>query len=137
MMPRTMNSLMEDLFFNGQNKFSNDASLFQVPVNITETDNAYNLHVIAPGLKKEDFNVNVDKNLLSISFEQKEENKETDTAGKVLRSEYKMRSFERSFTLSEKTDASKISAQYVNGVLEVSIPKKEVSEPTKQVIAVN
>lgn len=137
MMPGTVNGLMENLFFNGLNRTAEDTSLFQVPVNIKETDSSYDLHVVAPGLKKEDFKINVEKNLLTISFEQKEEHKENEQDGKWLRSEYRMRSFKRSFTMNDKVDNSKISARYADGVLFVSLPKKEVSEPATHEIAVN
>lgn len=140
MMPHAMGGLMEDIFFNGFNRMNEEKIYGHVPVNIKETDGSYELHVIAPGLKKEDFRINVDKNNLTVMFEQKEENKETKETtdeGKWLRSEYRMRSFKRSFTLNEKVDTGKISAKYTDGILEVSLPKKEVSEPAQQEIAVN
>ena len=80
--------------------------------------------------------ISVDKNLLQISYEHKEENKDQQT-GKWIRNEYKMRSFKRSFTLNEKIDAGKISAKYADGVLVIGLPKKEVTEPTVHEIAVN
>jgi HSP20 family protein len=135
-MPRTVNGLMEDIFFNGFDRVNPETALFQVPVNIMETDGSYDLHVVAPGLKKEDFKINVEKNILSISFEQQEE-KESSNEGKWLRSEYKMRSFKRNFTMNEKVETGKISAKYADGVLLVTLPKKEVSEPTTHEIAVN
>ncbi len=137
MMPRTVNGLMEDIFFNGLNRMSEEPGYAQVPVNIKETTDAFEVHAIAPGLKKEDFRINVDKNNLTVSFDHKEEQKETAEDGKWLRSEYKMRSFKRSFTLNEKIDTSKISAKYADGVLVVNLPKKEVSEPATMEISVN
>ncbi len=136
-LPRTVNGLMEDIFFNGFDRTNGESALFQVPVNIKETEGSYDLHVVAPGLKKEDFKISVDKDILSISFEQKEENKEGSSEGKWLRSEYRMRSFKRNFTLNEKVDAGKISAKYADGVLLVTLTKKEVTEPATHEIAVN
>jgi len=137
MMPRTVNGLMEDLFFKGFHKTNDDAALFQVPVNIQETEGSYNLHVIAPGLKKEDIKIATDKNMLTISYDQKEESKEESTDNKWIRSEYRMRSFKRSFTMTDKIDAAKITAKYADGVLLVTLPKKEPSEPTTHEIPVN
>ncbi len=136
LVPRTFGGFFEDVLQNGMNHL-NDEIGFHVPVNITENDKSYELHVVAAGLKKEDFKLNVDKNVLTISFEQKEENKEQDKEMKWLRNEYRMRSFKRSFTLNEKIDTSKISAKYTDGILSISLPKKEVSEPATTEIAVN
>ena len=137
LMPRTMNNFMEDFFFNGINRTADDASLFQVPVNIKETDGNYELHVVTPGMKKEDFKILVDKNILTISYEHKEETNESGATGKWLRSEFNLRSFKRSFTLNEKVDSSKIAAKYTDGILLVSIPKKEIAEPSGQEIVIN
>ncbi len=135
MMPRTMSNLVDDIFFNGFHR-PEDARNNHVPVNIKETEASYDLHVVAPGLKKEDFKITVDKDMLTISFEHKEENKET-TEGKWLRSEYRMRSFKRNFTMNDKVDTTRISAKYTDGVLLVTLPKKEESAPATHEIAVN
>jgi HSP20 family protein len=136
-MPRTIGGLMEDVMHNGLHRFNDELSSFAAPVNIQETDKSYDLHVMAPGLKKEDFKINVDQNTLHISYEQKAENKEQPQDGKWLRNEYRMRSFKRSFTLNDKIDASKIAAKYADGVLVVTLPKKENSEPEVHEISVN
>jgi len=102
-------------------------------VNIHETENAYEMHLMAPGLKKEDFKLHVDRNVLHISYEHKEEK---ETTGKWIRKEYKMQTFRRSFTLNDKISVSGISAKYNDGVLVVTLPKKEVAEPASQEISV-
>lgn len=138
MMPQTVNGLMEDFFFNGLNRRNDDTVYSHVPVNIKESKDGFDLHVIAPGLQKEDFKINVDKNNLTISFEQKkEETKEGGEQEKWVRTEYRMHSFKRSFTLTEKIDTAKIAAKYTDGILTVTLPKKEVEEPSKLEIAVN
>src|ERR1700739_718964 len=76
------------------------------PVNITETTNNYHLEFSAPGWQKENFNVKVDANILTISAEKKEEVK--DETAKVIRKEYTNKSFKRSFTLDEKIEAGNI-----------------------------
>lgn len=116
---QSLNRFFDDDFwgFNGVNS--------RVPVNIRETDKSYELEVMAPGLKKEDFNVNMDKNILTVSFEHKEEDKQENKDEGYLRQEYRMQSFSRSFSLDDTVDAEKISAQYRDGVLHISLPKKE------------
>jgi len=135
-MPNILGGIFEDALHNNWNHINEDFKISSVPVNILETDKSYDLHVIAPGLRKEDFKINIDKNILNISFEHKDENKEQQE-GKWIRSEYRMKSFKRSFTMNEKTDAAKITAKYTDGVLVVSLPKKEVAEPAVHEIAVN
>lgn len=135
-MPRTIGGFLEDVFQNGWNQLNEETGAYMAPVNIQETDKSYELHLVAAGFKKEDFKLHLEKNVLQISVEQNEENKEGQE-GKWLRSEYRKRSFKRSFTLNEKVDTAKISAKYADGILTVSLPKKEVSEPTAQEIAVN
>lgn len=134
--PRNIGGLMEDVINNGWNRifFDDEREFASVPVNANETDNSFELQVIAPGLKKEDFKLNIEKNVLTISFEQKEEAKDETT--KWLRKEYKFRSFKRSFTLNEKISTSGITAKYNDGILNISLPKKENTEPTAQEITV-
>jgi len=97
----------------------------RVPVNIRETDTNYEMDIVAPGLRKDDFSVKMDNNVLTVSFEHKEEDKQENRQNGYLRQEYRMQSFSRSFTLDETIDADKITAQYKDGVLQVSLPKKE------------
>ena len=124
---RSLNNLMEDFFKTTPTAaFKNN-----VPVNIFESNDAYQLHVISPGFDKKDFDVNIDKNILTISVEKEIGEKENV---KQLRSEYTFRPFKRSFTLDEKIDAEKIEASYHNGVLTLNLPfKTEVKSPVKQI----
>lgn len=141
--PRTFSGLMED-FFNGNTArfFRDDAhqdewnrSHYQVPVNIRETEAGYALEVIAPGVAKEDFKLQVNDKVLTISFEQKEEAKEQD-GNKWLRKEFRLRSFKRSFTLGEQVDIEKIAASYEQGILHLELPKKEAVIATNKVIEI-
>src|SRR5262245_10157065 len=104
---KEMPNLFGDEFVANQTNF--------IPVNIKETKDDYQLEVVAPGMDKNDFNVNIEKNILTISAEKKTEVKEEDK--KQIRKEYHYRSFKRSFTLDENVDAEKIDAKYLNGVL--------------------
>jgi HSP20 family protein len=92
-------------------------------VNITERKEDYLVSMAAPGLKKEDFKIDVEGNMLTISSEKEEENEEKDE--KYTRQEYSYSSFERSFTLPDEVNKDKIDAHYQDGVLELVLPKKE------------
>jgi len=128
-------NLLENLFNDIPTLFKDDfgSSLKNfVPVNIRETKEAYQLEVVAPGFEKNDFNINLEKSVLTISAEKKNEVKEESE--KQIRKEYHYRSFKRSFTLDEKIDAEKIEAKYVNGVLTLNLPRKvEVKASTKEI----
>jgi len=102
------------------------------PVNIVEKTDAYNLEVAAPGFNKSDFNLKLEGKLLTISGEKKEETKDETT--KSVRKEFTYKSFKRSFNVDEKIDGSNISAKYENGILLVTLPKKEeVKETSKEI----
>lgn len=124
----SFNTLVDDLFTELPALFKTDFNNVErkgfVPVNVKETDKSYQLDVVAPGFDKADFKVNLDQNLLTISAEKK--NDETKENEKQIRREYSYRSFKRSFTLDEKIDATNIDASYINGVLTLNLPKKEV-----------
>jgi len=91
--------------------------------NIRETEKEYNIELAVPGMKRDDFNIEVDENMLSISC-QKEEDIKEDKEG-YKRREYNYSSFSRSFRLPETIKAESIKAQYDNGVLNIKVPKAE------------
>jgi HSP20 family protein len=93
-------------------------------VNIQEKNDAYLVEVAAPGLKKEDFNVNLDNDILTISSEKEAKEGQDD---RFTRREFSYSSFERSFSLPQTTEAEKIEAKYENGILKIKIPKKEIA----------
>lgn len=105
------------------------------PVNIKETKEAYQLDLVAPGLEKSDFKINLEGKTLFIAFEQNEEKKEEDE--KHIRREYSYHSFRRAFNVDEDIDTSKIDAKYENGVLKVKLLKKEETIPQVKEISVN
>ncbi|MES1215786.1 MAG: Hsp20/alpha crystallin family protein [Bacteroidota bacterium] len=133
---KDFNNVVDD-FFNGIPALFNpgfNKSVWNglVPVNVKENKDAYYLEVVAPGLDKNDFKVNIEGDTLTVSAEIKKEVKE-DT-DKKIRNEYSYRSFKRSFTLDEKVNAAAIEAKYVNGVLTLNLPKKiEVKEAAKEI----
>ncbi|WKN43937.1 Hsp20/alpha crystallin family protein [Tunicatimonas pelagia] len=94
-------------------------------VNIRESEDKYAIEVAAPGLKKDSFNLHLDHNVLSISSETEHHNDEKDAQGNYTRREFSYQSFRRSFTLPDAADAEKIEAKYNEGILHISIPKRE------------
>ena len=79
-----------------------------------------------PGLKKEDFKINIDRNILTISSESQTENEERDEKKNYTRREFNYQSFTRSFTMpSDIVDVERIEAKYDNGILKLAVPKRE------------
>lgn len=112
-----------------------DRLVSRVPaVNIAETDSDFQIELAVPGLKKEDFKINIDKNVLSISAEKKNENAQEDK--KFSKREFSYTSFVRSFTLPETIDHNKIDAAYVDGILKLTVAKKEEAKVQSREIAV-
>ncbi len=107
-----------------------------VPVNVQETDKSYELDLVAPGLKKEDFKINVSGEMLTVSFEHKEDASQQSKEEGWLRKEYKLRSFSRMFTIDNTIDVAKIEARYNDGMLHLSIPKKEDAQAVSRVIEI-
>jgi len=106
------------------------------PVNIRETEESYAVELMAPGMKKEDFNIELDNELLTISAEIKSENN-TEEKGKFTRREFSYSSFKRTFTLPETVKEDGINASYENGILSIALPKKEEALPKpKRVIEI-
>lgn len=133
MFPSTWSDLFNDDFFRGQNLVKSN---FTVPsVNIKETSESYSLELAVPGKKKEDFNIQLDHDLLTISSEDKSESTEENKEENYTRREYKYSSFSRSFTLPDAADGEKIVANYKDGVLNVVISKKEEAKikPTRTI----
>ena len=118
---RTVNNLLDELFNIVPANWN--AALNVPPVNIHETEDCYHIELQAPGLAKEDFNINVEKGLLTISYEKKSDNEEK--AYKTHRREFSVSSFKRSFSLDEKVNADEIKAKYEAGLLQIFLSKKE------------
>ena len=102
-------------------------------VNIIEGDQEFKVEVAAPGLDKEDFKVHVEKNILEISAEKK--NEKVVENSKYLRKEFSYRDFKRTFSLPTSVESEKIKATHANGVLTVEIPKRDEAKvhPRKQI----
>ncbi|WP_029280345.1 Hsp20/alpha crystallin family protein [Pedobacter borealis] len=121
-------SVLGDTFFT-------DRRLSNVPaVNISESADHYHIELAAPGLKKDDFRVSVERDMLTISTETKNENL---SEGRTYnRKEYSYSAFTRSFTLPESADIEKISASYNDGILKLELPKKEEAKAVARQIEI-
>jgi len=97
-------------------------------VNIKQNANEFTVEVAAPGFEKGDFKLEVDHDLLTISSEKKVEN-ETKDGEQFTKREFSYQSFSRSFTLPNTADGERIEANYDNGILRITIPKKEEAKP--------
>jgi HSP20 family protein len=122
------NFLSKDLMDWGSSNFSNTDTTLPA-VNVKENDEAFEIEVAAPGMSKEDFKVNFENNVLTISSEKQEEKKEEEK-GRYTRREFSYQSFQRSFTVpQELVEGEKISAKYCDGLLCINLPKKEEVKP--------
>ncbi|MCB0485424.1 MAG: Hsp20/alpha crystallin family protein [Flavobacteriaceae bacterium] len=121
-------TLLDDFFRDWSTTNFSETNTTLPAVNIRENDDQFTVEVAVPGMEKEDFQIDLDNNILTISSEKKIENEETND--KYTRKEYSYQSFKRSFTLPKNVvDSDKIAATYKNGELVIAIPKKEEAKP--------
>lgn len=119
----TLDNLFDEFFGNMPTAWGKENGWNVPPVNIHETSDGFHLELVAPGLKKEDFKVNLDKGLLTISYEKKDEVENSDY--KTHRREFNFTSFKRSFRVDDVINVENIQAKYEDGVLKLYLPKKE------------
>lgn len=102
--------------------------------NITEDKDAFHLEMAVPGFNKEDFKINLEKNVLTVSSEMEEAEKteEKDELQYRMR-EFGCRNFQRSFNLSEEINSDEIKAEYLNGILSIALPKREEVKISKEI----
>ncbi|MEP6617142.1 MAG: Hsp20/alpha crystallin family protein [Ginsengibacter sp.] len=101
-------------------------------VNISENKDSYNLVMAAPGRNKEDFRINLEKNILTISSDITPQGNDDE---KQIRKEFNFQPFKRSFTVDDKIASDKIGASYENGLLKLHLPKNEEMKPSvKQIV---
>ncbi len=132
---KTFDTIFDELFNGVPAQWNGGQKTATVPVNILESKDGYHLEFNAAGRNKEDFKVEVDKGLLTISFEAKETAPKEDEY-KTVRREFSLGSFKRSFNVEEKVDVENIQAKYENGILKVYLPKKEEVAPVGKQINV-
>jgi HSP20 family protein len=141
--PQNFGSVVDQIFQNNLSRFFDDSYWgfsgdmgAKVPVNLRETDSSYEMELVAPGLRKEDFKLNISNDMLTISFEENNENKEVNKEEGWVRQEYRKRSFNRSFHLNDTIDVNRVNARYENGILYVTLPKNEKSKQLSKTINV-
>jgi HSP20 family protein len=123
-----------DRFFEDSIAQRGGSSMFVPGVDIMEKEKSFEIHVAVPGMEKDDFKIDLNDSILTVSGERKFKNEKKE--GEYYSIETQYGSFSRSFTLPENVDAHKIDAKYVNGVLQISLPKDE-KKILKQTIKVN
>ncbi len=121
--PALMNDIFKPDWFGGMENLNSNVPA----VNILENETGFELELAIPGFKKDDFNVEIDDNVLTISSELK--SKKENNEDNYTRREFSYTSFKRAFTLPETIDEAKINANYENGILRLSLPKKEEALP--------
>ena len=132
-------SIFEDLF--NDSRLANVANFGSTlpAVNIKENSENFTVEVAIPGKTKEDFTIELNEDMLTISSENKAENTETSEDGRYTRKEFNYTSFRRAFHLPETVEQNKIEAKYENGILIVEVPKKEEvkAQAVKRMMAVS
>ena len=135
------NTLLDDFFskdiFDWSDKNFSTMGSNLPSANLRETDSKLEVDLAAPGMKKEDFKVEIDNHTLMVSSEKKEEKEETRKKDNYHRREFNYQSFCRSFTLPEYIDENKVQASYKDGILHIDIAKKAgVKNNTPKTIAI-
>jgi HSP20 family protein len=128
-MPALFSNFFDDDWFNGDNRW-----LARVPAaNVQEQEDAFRIELAAPGMQKGDFRINVENGTLTVSSEEKNETKEEED--NYTRQEFSYRSFKRSFVLPDSVKADDIQAKYEDGVLKLTLPKKDEAKqaPRKEI----
>jgi len=122
------NFFSRDLMDWGSSNFSSTDTTLPA-VNVKENEETFEIEVAAPGMTKSDFKVSLENNLLTISSEKREEKKQEEK-GRFTRREFSYQSFQRSFSVPESlVEGDKISARYCDGILCITLPKKEEIKP--------
>lgn len=122
-----------DSIFN--DNFFSDRMTTRVPAaNISESEDHFHVELAAPGLKKEDFKLNLERNVLNISVEQRSE--QENNQKNYSKREYSYSSWVRSFTLPDSANAEQINAAYTDGVLKIDIAKREEAKAVRRQIEI-
>jgi HSP20 family protein len=132
--PALFNEFFNSDIFDPENTRFSDSTL--PAVNIKEIKDDFIVEVAAPGMSKDDFKIELDNSLLVISSEKEEKNEEIKDR-EFTRKEFSYQSFRRSFTLPETVQEDKIEASYKDGLLQITLPKKEeAKEKPKRLIKI-
>ncbi len=132
--PSLFDRFLENDLFDWSNRNFSSTNTTLPSVNIKETNDDFEVEVAAPGFTKNDFRIELNHDLLTVSSEKEVQN-ETKEGQKFSLREFSYQSFSRSFSLPNTADSEKIGAKYENGILRINIPKKEEAKPkpTRQI----
>lgn len=108
-----------------------DAPQLKMRIDVSENDTGYTVKADIPGVKKEDINVRVDGNVVSIEAEARSEKETKGNGDKVLRSERYYGTISRTFSLAQDIDAARVQAKYADGVLNLELPKKAPADAAR------
>jgi HSP20 family protein len=134
--PSLLNDFLTDDWLNSSLMNWRSAGASLPAVNVLETNDNFMIEVAAPGMKRDDFKVELDNNVLTISSSQENNREEKGREGEYTRREFSYQAFQRSFSLPEaKVDGAKITAKYTDGILHVTVPKREEAKvkPARQI----
>jgi len=131
-----MTTLKQNPFILGQlmDDFFPTTNAYYPPVNIHENEKGFSIELKVPGIKKEEVSIQMEKGLLTISFQHKESNEQK--MQKFIKKEFSVKSFKRTFSLDEKINTEAIDAVMEHGILTLSLPLKELSNAPKTVISI-
>ena len=127
-------SSLRDLWRPWRSLELDEARAPQIRIDVSESDNAYMVKADIPGVRKEDIDIRIDGNQVTIAAEVKQD-KEEKKDGRVLRSERRYGYASRSFTLASAVDQAAADAKYTNGVLELKLPKKAPAQSKRLTIS--
>jgi HSP20 family protein len=121
--PATLSDMFDNFLFDDHKPYRMANKHCGPATNIIENKDSFVLDLAVPGVKKDDFKVNLDNKFLNISLERK--NEKSDEKTNYTRREFSYNSFSRSFSLPDSVDAEKIKAEYIDGILSITLPKKD------------
>lgn len=133
-------TILEDIFFDNKIDVPNKFKTFSIPaVNISENLINFAVELAAPGLKKEDFSIEIDEETLTVSVKQtsETEEKEENNDSRYQRREFNYREFKRSFKMPENVKSEDVKATYVDGILKITLPKKEEEKALKRMVEIS
>lgn len=133
-LPATFGSLIDRFFHDSLAARGGSQFAFVPKVDILEDEKGFDVHVAVPGMNKEDFKIDLNDRILTVSGERKFSKEKNEQHHYSIETQYG--TFSRSFTLPKNVDGSKIDAQYVNGILQIRLPKDE-KKSLKSVIKVS
>jgi HSP20 family protein len=127
---KTFSDLMNEMYI--EEKVYPNQFIANPPANVLESKFDFRIEIAAPGFEKSDFKIDLDKNLLTISLDKKVDENEEE---KFNLKEFNFNSFNRSFKISEKINTEKVNAIYKNGLLQITLPKREeaIEKPAREI----